>query len=588
MAQNNNKIFQPNSFTHFPIYRCELIRKGIEELLAKNEKNGIYYLSKSCFSQFLYEENARSKMDDFTLDSIASNIPQEDDGDILMSFITNELKEIKTLIESDFIENNENEDANIKQFYERCSKLPKEWNIVQITRLDDTYDAGATKEESNSVESPITISVFQHALSSKTKNEPIALNLGFSTVQPAQIYHSSYKLYMEEFKDYKKYQEASREKYNQKISAHLSELTGTLTKWLGPWIVLFAGKVKGENGKQFEKEIFTKVNELATKIGLTERQTILLSLVARRCDLLNGDKIKEIAEKFGKNRLSHLDIVKFFSQLRLNTTFRNLKYYPCLVILDQCMDYFPWEMLIPNQELARFNSIYMLLNLYETYKDDINDGYLKMNIKNGISLINPDQDEKLLDMSKRMEGYYSTSFPKWKNITDQKPTKNEMVEILQKSDLFVFSGHGSSLQYILPSDINKIHSKCVLFLFGCDSVALKIPNGNCEPYASHFDLFKTKCPAIIGAISIIIDNWADISTILILNQFNPIVKKWIPKYFGEHYVTLFKSLMKKLENIKEQSILAAMANVRCIDKMSLRMKAAMVYRGLPVMNTAIE
>lgn len=588
MEKNNNTNFEPNPLTHFPIHRCELIKKGIEELEANNEKKGIYYLSKSCFSQFHYEENVRSISKDITLDKVVSMAPQKENGtDALMNFISNELIDVKNETESVIVESDSSEDANIEQFYKRCSRLPNEWNTVQLTRLDDTYDASATLEDLYSVDSPITITLFKHALSSKTKNELIAINFGFFNIEAEKIYRASYKLYMEEFKNYKIHEISGQHVYNENVSALLSELMANLAKWLGPWIVLFSGNVKGENGKKFEEEIYSKVDELSTKIGSTKRQKILLSLLARRCDLLNSDTIKVIAEQFSNSSTNYLELVKFFSQLRINLSFNNMKYYPSLIILDQYLDFFPWEMLIPKQEMTRFNSIYMLLEMYETFKDQISDGYLKTDLENGISLINPDKDKQLNDMSKRMDSYYSTSFPDWKIIKDQLPTKDEMVDIFETSDVFVFSGHGSSLQYILPSDINKIHSKSVLFLFGCDSVAMKVSHGNVEPYASHFDLFKTKCPAIIGAISIIIDNWADISTILILNQCIPISQKWTPKHFGVHYTSIVKALMKKFENIKEPSILSAMSNLRSNDQMSLRMKAALVCRGLPVLNTAI-
>lgn len=577
--------------TCFPIYRRELIRKGVEQLKAKNEKKAIYYLSKSCFCSFASNECASLTGTNVDIDDrVCSEVIQAaDDSNVLMNLIRSKLNGMSISSERTEPKAKPDEDSEsaVNGFYERCAKLPREWNIVQLTRLDVSYSGAGTVQETCCEEAPINLTLFRHSVNGAV-DEPLTLTFGFFSVPAEKVIGASYLLYLKEFKNYKHFDScsgASYERYQQELSARLAELIANLEKWLGPWVVLFSGKIKGQNGEKFEAGIYKEVDEIAASNRLTERQRVLLSLAARRVDLLNSDTIKEAAENISADKTQYLLMLRFLSRLRTKLVFENYSYYPCLIVLDQYLDNFPWEMLLPGQEMARLPSMYMLFDLFEQFKADVSDGYLRMAMAKGSVLNNPDKDEKLSEMSKRMADYHTTCHPTWQCITDRLPADEELAEIFTNSDLFVYSGHGSSLQYIYPSEMQKMKSRSVFFLFGCESVALKFENGNSEPFASHLDLFQTKCPAIVGAICIIVDNWTDLVTVLLLNQCVPVSVKWSPKYFGKHFMEISKSMLKKFNQIVEPSVLAAISNVRCEGKISLRMRSALVCRGLPVCNT---
>lgn len=278
------------------------------------------------------------------------------------------------------------------------------------------------------------------------------------------------------------------------------KLVADMASWLGPWVTLLSGRIKGKSGEEFERSIFKEVDKFAIEHDwMNQDQTTRLKLIARRIDLLDKEKIQEAARDIAPE-YKEKSIEKFLTELKSKMPFKDFKYYPCILILDEILDQMPWEMLLTSQEFTRVHSIYLLFDLYERYKYQIDDGYLKIGIKNGIAMINPNNDDKLNDMCKRMTKFYDDCLPKWERIERVTPTAEKTAECLSKNELFVYSGHGSSLQFFREFELDQMRHSCLMLLFGCDSVAMKPSGTTSEASCSSYTYFKNGCPGTLGAI----------------------------------------------------------------------------------------
>lgn len=436
---------------------------------------------------------------------------------------TNNIEEMST-------EGTYNVKQGIKDLIENNSALPKEWVVVQLCKMNLIYRGCATSKKYYGEPNPIKFTMFRYPQSHKLDNEPLCCHLDMNEM--TNFFEDLYHLYYESYKEF-----ANTMAYTeiiQAITVDLSKCIEKLKLWMGPWIVLLSGKIKGQAGEQFEQEIYNQVDEFSTANQLTVRQNVLLSLVTRRMDLINYVNIPDAATFIAKTRKQSDAIASFLKTFKDNTSYKDRKYYPLILILDENLDTIPWEMLNPEQETTRFNSIHMLFSLYKEYKDAISDGYLKLKILTGNSLINPNADVKLSGMVRRMSEFWSYWMPHWKSVKEQTPTECEMREIISSTDIYVYSGHGSSLQYFNFDEIATLTTKTVMLLFGCESAALTLNGWVSEATMLYMQLHAAKCPFIMGALCIITDLWTDVMSVLILSRWVPSAKKnvWMPHNFS--------------------------------------------------------
>lgn len=396
------------------------------------------------------------------------------------------------------------------------------------------------------------------------------------------------------------------------------KLVADMASWLGPWVTLLSGKIRGKGGEEYEQKIFDDVTTFADELGwMTPDQVVLLSLMARRIDLLDNAKIEQAARDIAPSYKDCCLIEKFLMGLKTKTPFNDYTYYPCILVIDEILDQMPWEMMLTSQEFTRMHSIYLLFDLYERYKDQIHDGYLKIPIKSGFSLINPNNDDKLNDMCKRMTEFYDDCLPKWERIERIVPPANQISESLSKNELFVYSGHGSSLSFFSNFELENMRHNCLMLLFGCDSVAMKPMGTISEATCASYTYFKNGCPGTLGAIvsgihsachsfclclnnfhfnlpptqTIVTDVWVDLITIWILTQWVVAKQMTHPKInvckdarSKEHV----SRILLKSEGKRNPNLLALLCDLRNETDISFGMRSAIVYRGLPPFNTLTD
>lgn len=494
--------------------RCQLVARALDAFEKGETEKGIFYESKSLYCGFLANKAYRNdeenqQIDDFTT-SDAIKIQPEQKKDLLIDFVTQKMAGCDFRDKMDQINNNNDnrkttcsDEAGVKELFDKCAQLPAEWNVVQIARSSVKHAAYGTKRDIHSEPGLISVTLFRHSLSEQMNNKPLNIHLDFQG-EAAGLLAQAYELYEISFKDYGK--RFHHPDVQRTVNNGMAKLVSDLKTWLGPWAVLFTGKIKGDAGKKMEKEIFAAVNEFVDRNNeIRLDQKLLLSLVSRRIDLLDSHTVKLAAEHIADNYPQYLAISKFLAGIKSSFKFVNYSYYPVIFITDEYLDKIPWEILVPDEEIARFSSIYLLLDVYDDYKNDISDGYLKVRVDTGNALINPGVDTKLGDMEKRITDFVSKWAPHWNRTVAGTPDPSIINELYASADVFFYAGHGSSLQF--AADIGNMKTKSILLLFGCESNAIKLQGLSAEPTSPHLTLHNSKCPAVFGGNSIISDLW---------------------------------------------------------------------------------
>lgn len=125
----------------------------------------------------------------------------------------------------------------------------------------------------------------------------------------------------------------------------------------------------------------------------TARQRVLLSLVARRTDMLNNDLLEKAGWNISQNSTQCAELCAFLlkdvCELVNKQDSAKFAYYPTIAIVDELVDFIYWEMACPEQELARISSMALLFKLYDEYSEQVKDGYVRVKTDKGYLLCNP-------------------------------------------------------------------------------------------------------------------------------------------------------------------------------------------------------
>lgn len=577
----------------WPTVRTELTAMALEAFENGETEKGIFYESKALYCEFIANQvyhNSRGNrnIDDFTLTNV---IKPDNEPDIFLNYVAQKKIGFSSCNEEDQNKNENSEcsdDVGVQKLFEKCNQLPAEWNVVQLAKSFIKCTPYGTTRDIHSEPTPISITLFRHPLSKQMDNKPLNVHFEFGD-EATGILAAAYELFEVTFKEY----DATFHNKNvqQRIKTQLSEIISNIKRWLGPWVVFFTGKIKGEAGQQMESKLFDQIDKFATKNGVNRsEQKLLLKLASRRIDLLDSHTIKVAAENIADTLKQYSAIEAFLANIKLSFENKSYSYYPCILILDEYLDKIPWEMFAPNEEIARFSSIYLLFDIYDDYKNDISDGYLKIRAKTGNALINPGVDTKLADMEKRITDFVSKWTPDWKQTVGDTPVPSFVNELYASADVFFYAGHGPSLQFADINGLVNVKTKTIMLLFGCESNAIKLHGPLAGPTSTHLTLHNCKCPAIYGANSIISDIWSDMWSITLLRYWIPSTqsRSFKPILIGDDHQKLFLPVQQKFDNKTEPSILRIAAEIRQLPGLLLRMKAAFVYRGFPMYNILAE
>lgn len=169
--------------------------------------------------------------------------------------------------------NNEpiNLNVGLNDYKPRCLQLPKgnkntcytkillkilnvvsvsEWTVIQLCKQLNLDKDWQTFDEHMNNQQQLNLTLFHYERLNLLNNEPTKFIFGSEDLN---IFKSSFEAF----------KEISEQMRKSKEPADLGKAaTSTLNEFLGPWIVIFCGKVKNENGKHFEKILFCQVDRM--------------------------------------------------------------------------------------------------------------------------------------------------------------------------------------------------------------------------------------------------------------------------------------------------------------------------------------
>lgn len=589
------------TYSSMPVARSQYKLKAAQALTDGNYGKSIYYDCKALDLGFRcghQQVSKRLKKKTISDAEIQSKIQNCDSNASLFDACAIALDNVqfKSCATKQNVDMSAVQDDEFEDVAKICAKLPSEWNIVQLSLVENPFLAYATRKDCYTRDTQIRLTILSSEDIPGSTNEPIVITLDLNGTSDDNIFTLAYSVYHVLYKNFTTYNGQGYSTFITELTQQQSKLLADMIQWLGPWITLFSGKIRSNEGLKCEANLLGTIKAYVTdnQLSLDGVQMKLIYLVARRVELLNTTYIKQASKYIGHTSTETRAIEKLFLQLRVKAMNADadskFEYYPCILVIDEILDSMPWEMILPMQEFTRVHSIFFLRNLYNKYKTQIQDGYLNVAITSGFSLINPDNDEKLQKMRQRLIDFYKTNLPDWKTIDNRPTTAEEFEDICTNYSIFVYSGHGSSLQLYNSMSIDHIKSNSIQFLFGCTSIGMKA-NGliSLATGPSH-TFFKMGSPGMLGAITVVTDTWIDVVTVYILSQWIiPAVSKRIQfdviDTFNKDRVD---EILVRIHDKKEPNLLKILCNIRNEQTISLRIRSAIVFRGLPLYSTSIK
>ncbi|XP_035896575.1 uncharacterized protein LOC118505201 [Anopheles stephensi] len=492
----------------------------------------------------------------------------------------------------------------------RCEELPAEWTVIQIAKDYNPLATGMVHEELVREPTAIWLTVFACSdPCGDTPFEPILIPLE----PPAEKPDAKFPNYFEHIAVIPSEvrnaiashdsaaassdSQASRLDIVEQLISSAVERTREL---LGPWCNLLVGKFRSTTDQKLENEIYNQIEAFCVHNRINRTGQRLVSLVARRLDLLDDRQLFELccSEQLDLDDAKVEALYDLLSELREqkfhDRTEERLNCYPVMLIIDELLDSMPWEMLHPTGEFSRFSSFWALSELYRAHAPRIKHGYFTLSANRCFGIINPDKN--LEKMSARLQMFYREWFPDFELLIDQAPKENDFDDVLNNTDVLVYNGHGSGLQFMNGETLLQRNISCVTFLFGCDSVRLFSNGLFTEMTGTHMYYNAAHCPTVIGALWVLTDLLTDIYSMLLLGSWIPSTN---PAYTKQNISSLdtmafkagkwqFSKTSSTTKTIiqKHPNLLKLMGDCRMFYQLPQRIRCALVCRGLPVINEA--
>jgi separase len=567
---------------NIPALKQILLQRAWEHWnIHKNEKYAIFYQTISfCLSSTL------SHQENLDLSSYLEKINNE------LSYQSNEKPSIYNY--SNF--------EDINKYLEReiastCRhQFPKEWTVIQLCKNFNPLTLSSKYEDIIQFNTGISMTIFKHS----AIKDMLMLEVRKQS-QLENIFEKTYKI-NKKISDNLVYRTTSiasenqenKEKYwraSKDIEIFIQDVIKLLTSFFGPWKALLTGNFKNRKSIETENEIRKQVIEFLNKKNFTDYQEKLIHLIARRTDLLSNQQIfvaityiLQDKSNLGYNDVDLNDLYDHLTWIKQEYKYEDTSTYPCILIIDELLDQMPFEMINPQQEFTRICSFSGLKQLLEHHCNSIdNNGYLMTPTANCQAIVNPDQS--LTKMEDRLRNFFNYWLPSWKVMYNQMPSKEQFHDILSQSDIFAYFGHGSGFEYSFNENIYDIKTNGIVFLFGCGSTSLTSIGLNSELKGPHAYYHLGNCPTVIGFLWTITDFNTDLCATRILSS-------WIKASSTKaHWQLIDKELWKKngnlaftktIEIISSDSLSEIITKMHSDSELPISFRAALVYRGLPV------
>lgn len=269
-----------------------------------------------------------------------------------------------------------------------CRQLPEQWTVFQIHKTFTPRWNQLTHQQLLEEKTSLEIALFTYPNSELLDDQPMLIRLDPPDDSDFFPLASSIPVKIKSLLTDEINTGSMRQ---EEMDTIIGNVITRLAAWLGPWVVLFSGKFTSPKDQQLEAEIFNRVEDFSITNKLSKRDQVLISLLARRLDMISLEAIYRFCCEMVKCESQLKELFRFLSMMKESKFDANQSFscFPCLMIVDELLDSYPWEMMNTNQEFSRLGSFRILKQLYETHKDGIKKGYLRVPAKNCHNIINP-------------------------------------------------------------------------------------------------------------------------------------------------------------------------------------------------------
>ncbi|XP_030756726.1 separin [Sitophilus oryzae] len=515
--------------------------------------------------------------------------------------LTQKLKFLKNIIYTKCFYDAEN---RIKEILNQVAEMPKEWTLVQLTSQQATAELeniNMKKYETSAIHitvfdcgqdktNPFTVKVDKP----HTANDKIELLQELMSLVNENRDRLTNVSGLTRFKNYEekmKYSQ-SRDRVDESMNMLVKKIE---TIWLGEFRCLLIGKYQDVNIEEYiRKEIDSYLEK--ENFLLVRRQKEILYKFVKGSNFLSSNEMLNAVEYCVNDNTESVAIKKLCDFMKtinrnVNSIFKNKLRHPVILIVDECLDCVPWEMMkvIENEPISRLPSLHFVYLLYKTHEKDIENGHKVIrNYSNGSYIVNPDKN--LETMENRMTSFYKYWMPEWNGISGQKPGKDEFIQMLTESEIFSYNGHGNGAHLMSVDALQRKYVQTVVMLFGCASTRINKLGPQTEMYGSYHMYLISRCPCVVGMLWEVTDVDTDVLTV----EF---ISSWVPSKAPIHWANLNKTNWTKGKEKKINPILTdakenkeefnnpELLRALCHSKNSAKYfmtKAACVVRGLPV------
>ncbi|XP_018575922.1 separin [Anoplophora glabripennis] len=445
---------------------------------------------------------------------------------------------------------------SIRAMLEQVEQMPKEWTLIQLTSQYNPLDN--INEDNNIYQTnPIHIAVFSCGQSEQspflvTVDAPKDAVNG-NCVELAQEMMSIIKGNKEALMSHKqKVFKNHKEKLNymsrrQSIENRLKAIIKDIQNmWLKEWRCLLSGKYTDESLDEMIKvELINFFKTEVVQLEVTTRTLFLLTYVVKGTKHLKlAEIIKAIHYCFPE--ITDKSLMRSITQFIRNlgdkiSTSTDQKKHPVILILDETLDCFPWEMIdvLNDEPVSRVPSLQFIYTLFKEHEKDIVDGHkIVTDFDKGTYIVNPDMD--LINMEIRMMNFFNYWTPNWTGTSGCQLDSTEFFELLTSSDIFSYNGHGSGSHLLSLDKIQRSRVKAVVLLFGCGSTKINRMDPQVEMYGPYHMYLIARCPCMVGMLWEVTDLDTDILTTEFMSQ-------WIPSKAPVHWRYVDKSKWNKAE-----------------------------------------
>ncbi|XP_055374981.1 uncharacterized protein LOC129607820 [Condylostylus longicornis] len=474
--------------------------------------------------------------------------------------------------------------------------MPEEWMVLQITKDYNEYMSLKTREENVTSKLPIYLSILKHSADNILDNF-ICIKIEFSDCELFKNFfeiQENFKALSSDSLSLNNCDEKLKLKYLKKILPLENQIIASIAKLekeLGPWVCLFSGNLEN---KEIEREILHKVGTFCKKCKLDNNTSIILGLLLKEPKKLIEENCRIASEYLADGRSKRIKslLYEFLKEMSAELSNKDMKSKkPCLLIIDELLDNFPWEFLNKSQEFCRISSLNILNKIFCKHKSKINKGYLEISVKYGHFLVNPQNNLK--DSENRIREFGRYWLPNYDFTFGKQPSQEKIKEIFNSNGIYVYCGHGHGMDYLNPHKLHIAEIKNpVVFLFGCESVKLSSKTSYGEMTGEHLYFHKGLCPAVIGCIHIAFDYSLDIIATEILST-------WISSKQKPHWSCIDFQLWRKGKIVPSQKnsktkqiqyeprLAAILSKIRSKGSQKYYHLIPLVYRGIPVWNSEL-